>query len=74
MANKYKQYYTVRKYWHLMRTNTLNAAVLPVLVGTATAKLFLLGIQDNIKFMLFIALLIACLIIQAATKMFNEYY
>ncbi|MDU4859150.1 MAG: 1,4-dihydroxy-2-naphthoate polyprenyltransferase [Staphylococcus haemolyticus] len=74
MANQYQQYSTVRKYWHLMRPHTLTAAVVPVLVGTATAKLFLLGSQDNIKFMLFIAMLIACLLIQAATNMFNEYY
>ena len=73
MANQYQQYSTVRKYWHLMRPHTLTAAVVPVLVGTATAKL-LLGSQDNIKFMLFIAMLIACLLIQAATNMFNEYY
>ena len=74
MANQYQQYSTVRKYWNLMRPHTLTAAVVPVLVGTATAKLFLLGSQDNIKFMLFIAMLIACLLIQAATNMFNEYY
>ena len=63
MANQYQQYSTVRKYWHLMRPHTLTAAVVPVLVGTATAKL-LLGSQDNIKFMLFIAMLIACLLIK----------
>ena len=39
MANQYQQYSTVRKYWHLMRPHTLTAVV-PVLVGTATAKLF----------------------------------
>ena len=38
MANQYQQYSTVRKYWHLMRPHTLT--VVPVLVGTATAKLF----------------------------------
>ena len=41
MANQYQQYSTVRKYWHLMRPHTLTAAVVPVLVGTATAKLFI---------------------------------
>jgi 1,4-dihydroxy-2-naphthoate octaprenyltransferase len=54
--------------------HTLTASIVPVLVGTATAKLFLLGSQDHIKFSLFLAMLIACLLIQAATNMFNEYY
>ena len=74
MADQYQQYSTVRKYWHLMRPHTLTASIVPVLVGTATAKLFLLGSQDHIKFSLFLAMLIACLLIQAATNMFNEYY
>ncbi|MDU7036159.1 MAG: 1,4-dihydroxy-2-naphthoate polyprenyltransferase, partial [Staphylococcus simulans] len=65
---------TVRKYWLLMRPHTLTAAVVPVLVGTATAKLFLLGSEDHLKFSLFLAMLLACLLIQAATNMFNEYY
>ena len=65
MADQYQQYSTVRKYWHLMRPHTLTASIVPVLVGTATAKLFLLGSQDHIKFSLFLAMLIACLLIQA---------
>ena len=73
-GDRYQQYSTVRKYWHLMRPHTLTASIVPVLVGTATAKLFLLGSQDHIKFSLFLAMLIACLLIQAATNMFNEYY
>ena len=39
MADQYQQYSTVRKYWHLMRPHTLTASIVPVLVGTATAKL-----------------------------------
>ncbi|AYU54816.1 1,4-dihydroxy-2-naphthoate polyprenyltransferase [Staphylococcus debuckii] len=74
MSNQYQQYSTVRKYWHLMRPHTLTASVVPVLVGTATAKLFLLGSEDHLKLSLFIAMLLACLLIQAATNMFNEYY
>ena len=57
-----------------MRPHTLTAAVIPVLVGTATAKLYLLGSEDHLKFSLFLAMLLACLLIQAATNMFNEYY
>ena len=47
MADQYQQYSTVRKYWHLMRPHTLTASIVTVLVGTATAKLFLLGSQDQ---------------------------
>ena len=64
MSDQYQQYSTVKKYWQLMRPHTL----------TASAKLFLLGSEDHLKFSLFLAMLIACLLIQAATNMFNEYY
>ena len=74
MASHYQQYSTVRKYWQLMRPHTLTAAIVPVLVGTATAKIFLLGSEDHIKISLLLAMLLACLLIQAATNMFNEYY
>ena len=47
MADQYQQYSTVKKYWQLMRPHTLTAAVIPVLVGTATAKLYLLGSEDH---------------------------
>ncbi|MBF0737310.1 1,4-dihydroxy-2-naphthoate polyprenyltransferase [Staphylococcus arlettae] len=74
MSSQYQQYSTVRKYWQLMRPHTLTAAIVPVLVGTATAKIFLLGSEDHIKISLLLAMLLACLLIQAATNMFNEYY
>ncbi|VED60869.1 1,4-dihydroxy-2-naphthoate polyprenyltransferase [Staphylococcus simulans] len=74
MSKQYQEFSTVRKYWLLMRPHTLTAAVVPVLVGTATANLFLLGSEDHLKFSLFLAMLLACLLIQAATNMFNEYY
>ena len=74
MASQYQQYSTVRKYWQLMRPHTLTAAIVPVLVGTATAKIFLLGSEDHIKISLLLAMLLACLLIQGATNMFNEYY
>ena len=73
MSDQYQQYSTVKKYWQLMRPHTLTAAVVPVLVGTAAAKIYLLG-EDHLKFSLFLAMLLACLLIQAATNMFNEYY
>lgn len=56
-------------WWKLTRPHTLTAAFVPVLLGTA------LSIQvTNIHFGLFIAMLVASLLIQAAVNMFNEYY
>jgi 1,4-dihydroxy-2-naphthoate polyprenyltransferase len=58
-----------KKWWQLTRPHTLTAAFVPVLLGTA------LAIQHyDIHIMLFIAMLIASLLIQAATNMFNEYF
>jgi len=56
-------------WWQLTRPHTLTAAFVPVLLGTA------LAIQETkIHFGMFFAMLIASLLIQAATNMFNEYY
>ena len=58
-----------RVWWQLTRPHTLTAAFVPVLLGTA------LAIQGtDIHLGLFVAMLLACLLIQAATNMFNEYY
>ncbi|RFU60249.1 1,4-dihydroxy-2-naphthoate polyprenyltransferase [Bacillus sp. V59.32b] len=58
-----------RVLWQLTRPHTLTAGFVPVLIGTA------LAIQSyDINVLLFIAMLLACLLIQAATNMFNEYY
>jgi len=58
-----------QKWWQLARPHTLTAAFAPVLLGTA------LAIEvTSIDIFLFLATLLACLIIQAATNMFNEYY
>lgn len=58
-----------RKWWQLTRPHTLTAAFAPVLLGTA------LAIQkQTIHIGLFVAMLVASLLIQAATNMFNEYY
>ncbi|MCS4486663.1 1,4-dihydroxy-2-naphthoate polyprenyltransferase [Staphylococcus americanisciuri] len=74
METQFQQHSSLRKYWLLMRPHTLTASVVPVLVGTATAKLFMLGSEDHLSLGRFIAMLLACLLIQAATNMFNEYY
>lgn len=58
-----------RVWWQLTRPHTLTAAFVPVLLGTALALPL-----TSINLSLFIAMLIACLLIQAATNMFNEYY
>lgn len=74
MGTQFKQHSSLHKYWLLMRPHTLTASVVPVLVGTATAKLFMLGSEDHLSLLRLIAMLLACLLIQAATNMFNEYY
>ncbi|WP_409302320.1 1,4-dihydroxy-2-naphthoate polyprenyltransferase [Peribacillus sp. SCS-155] len=58
-----------RVWWELTRPHTLTAGFVPVLIGTA------LAMQDfHINVLLFVAMLVASLLIQAATNMFNEYY
>lgn len=56
-------------WWQLTRPHTLTASFVPVLLGTALAIH-----ETTIHFGLFFAMLIASLLIQAATNMFNEYY
>ncbi|WP_019154950.1 1,4-dihydroxy-2-naphthoate polyprenyltransferase [Robertmurraya massiliosenegalensis] len=56
-------------WWKLTRPHTLTAAFVPVLLGTAMAIH-----ETTIHVGLFLAMLVASLLIQAATNMFNEYY
>ncbi len=56
-------------WWRLLRPHTLTAAFVPVFVGTMLA-----AIDQSINFWLFTAMLLASILIQAATNMFNEYY
>lgn len=57
-------------WWRLLRPHTLTAAFVPVFVGTMYALL-----QEGVFHTgLFLAMLIASILIQAATNMFNEYY
>lgn len=58
-----------RVWWTLTRPHTLTAAFVPVFIGTALALPY-----TSINVTLFIMMLLACLIIQAATNMINEYY
>ncbi|MGG4038626.1 1,4-dihydroxy-2-naphthoate polyprenyltransferase [Heyndrickxia ginsengihumi] len=56
-------------WWKLTRPHTLTAGFVPVILGTVMALN-----NTNVSIVLFLAMLIASLLIQAATNMFNEYY
>src|SRR5690625_1031308 len=56
-------------WWRLLRPHTLTASFIPVFVGTMFAY-----IDGHFHLLLFLAMLIASILIQAATNMFNEYY
>ena len=59
----------VQVWWRLLRPHTLTASFIPVFVGTMFAYM-----DDTFHLGLFLAMLIASILIQAATNMFNEYY
>ena len=56
-------------WWRLLRPHTLTASFIPVAIGTAMA----LSVH-SIKISLFLSMLCASTLIQAATNIFNEYY
>ena len=58
-----------RVWWQLTRPHTLTASFVPVFLGTMIALSY-----TQIDWLLFFAMLMASLLIQAATNMFNEYY
>ena len=55
--------------WQLTRPHTLTASFVPVFIGTVLALQY-----EQIHTGLFLAMLFACLFIQIATNLFNEYY
>ncbi len=59
----------VQVWWQMTRPHTLTAAFVPVLLGTVLSLE-----HGEIHFGLFFTMLLASLLIQAATNMFNEYY
>ncbi|UOY94390.1 1,4-dihydroxy-2-naphthoate polyprenyltransferase [Ectobacillus sp. JY-23] len=61
-----------RVWWNLLRPHTLTAAFVPVFIGTAYAMQ--IEGAKNIDLPLFFIMLLACILIQAATNMFNEYF
>lgn len=56
-------------WWRLLRPHTLTASVIPVFFGSMIA-----WSEGPLSIPLFLAMLIAAVLIQAATNMFNEYY
>ncbi|MFS0751039.1 1,4-dihydroxy-2-naphthoate polyprenyltransferase [Oceanobacillus sp. 1P07AA] len=56
-------------WWRLLRPHTLTASFVPVFVGTMIAFN-----EGSINWLVFTAMLLASLLIQSATNMFNEYY
>jgi 1,4-dihydroxy-2-naphthoate octaprenyltransferase len=56
--------------WRLFRPHTLTASFVPVLTGTTLAWKSI----GHLHWMLFVAMLVASILIQAATNMFNEYF
>ncbi|WP_407271928.1 1,4-dihydroxy-2-naphthoate polyprenyltransferase [Radiobacillus sp. PE A8.2] len=53
----------------LLRPHTLTASFVPVFIGTMLAVL-----DQSFHLLLFLAMLLASMLIQSATNMFNEYY
>lgn len=64
-----REHTTWQVWWKQMRPHTLTASFTPVLIGTALALPF-----ADIHIPLFLVMLLASMIIQAATNLFNEYY
>lgn len=56
-------------WWRLMRPHTLTASFVPVAVGTAAALYV-----GHVQLLLVLSMLVASMLIQAATNMFNEYF
>ena len=57
-----------RVWWQLTRPHTLTASFVPVFLGTMIALSY-----SPINWILFLAMLVASLLIQAATNLANEY-
>ena len=55
--------------WQMTRPHTLTATFAPVILGTVMA-----AADTSIDWLMFIALMLACLCLQIATNLFNEYY
>ncbi|QKY69882.1 prenyltransferase [Lentibacillus sp. CBA3610] len=67
--HKEKIYYYRASWVQLFRPMTLTGTITPILVGTGMAF-----IQGGIRVEVFLGMLIAALLIQSATNLFNDYY
>ncbi|WP_410502561.1 1,4-dihydroxy-2-naphthoate polyprenyltransferase [Exiguobacterium acetylicum] len=61
---------SIAVYWRMTRPHTLTASFVPVVVGTAVVA----PRVESLRLDLFVAMLIASMLIQIATNLFNEYY
>lgn len=67
--NQTEQISSVKLMWKMTRPHTLTATFAPVILGTVMA----LAVTD-IDWGMFAAIMFACLCLQIATNLFNEYY
>ncbi|MGI6225980.1 MAG: 1,4-dihydroxy-2-naphthoate polyprenyltransferase [Peptococcales bacterium] len=58
-----------KKWWRITRPHTLTASFVPVFLGTCLAYQIV-----SINYLLFLAMILASMLIQIATNLFNEYY
>lgn len=65
----HKDISSVKLLWKMTRPHTLTATFSPVILGTVTALY-----ETRVDWLLFIAMMLACLALQIATNLFNEYY
>lgn len=64
-----KEISSAKLMWRMTRPHTLTATFAPVILGTVAALY-----ETKIHWLLFIAMMLACLALQIATNLFNEYY
>lgn len=64
-----KELSSAKLMWKMTRPHTLTATFAPVILGTVIAMY-----ESKIDWLLFIAMMVACIALQIATNLFNEYY
>ncbi|KGR89924.1 1,4-dihydroxy-2-naphthoate octaprenyltransferase [Ureibacillus massiliensis 4400831 = CIP 108448 = CCUG 49529] len=64
-----KQMSSAKLMWKMTRPHTLTATFAPVILGTVIALY-----DTQIDWLMFAAMMVACLALQIATNLFNEYY
>ncbi|UOE62972.1 1,4-dihydroxy-2-naphthoate polyprenyltransferase [Priestia filamentosa] len=69
MENEKGEISSAKLMWKMTRPHTLTATFAPVVLGTVAALY-----ETKINWFLFMAMMLACLALQIATNLFNEYY